>query len=140
FPAINLGSILVQPYTLTFSVTNAPAPMNAVRGAAGSMSARGGADETGGEATQAIPGYFSMTSVVVTNGVTQTLGVGDPTVASATFDFAPPEPHPFINATQLEFSIASREQVRARLFDLSGRVVRTLADQEMGPGRHTLAW
>ncbi|MBI5169986.1 MAG: hypothetical protein HZA61_10895, partial [Candidatus Eisenbacteria bacterium] len=43
-------------------------------------------------------------------------------------------------AASVHFGVASSERVRVRLFDVSGRQVRVLADRTFAAGEHTLAW
>jgi hypothetical protein len=45
-------------------------------------------------------------------------------------------PNPFISATTLEFSIPRRSHVTINLYDVGGRLVKALVDEEVAPGRH----
>jgi hypothetical protein len=47
-------------------------------------------------------------------------------------------PNPFNPLTTLEFAIPVRSRVTMKLYDVSGREVRTLADEEMDPGQHKI--
>ena len=49
-------------------------------------------------------------------------------------------PNPFAATTVISFSTELPGLSSVRVFDLSGRLVRTLADGEMGAGEHTLVW
>lgn len=49
-------------------------------------------------------------------------------------------PNPFRFSTRLNFAIPQAEHVRLTVYDLSGRLVRLLADEEMAPGQHGLDW
>ncbi len=49
-------------------------------------------------------------------------------------------PNPFTTSTEIRYEIASRGPVHVELYDLSGRVVSTLADEVMEPGVHSHAW
>jgi hypothetical protein len=40
----------------------------------------------------------------------------------------------------VEFGLAHADRVEARVFDVSGRLVRTLANRSFAAGRHTLVW
>ncbi len=49
-------------------------------------------------------------------------------------------PNPFDRFTTIGFSMVEAGPVRLRVFDLSGRLVRSLLDQRLGPGEHRVAW
>ena len=49
-------------------------------------------------------------------------------------------PNPFNGITNYEFTITNEERVRISIFDLLGRVVATVVDEKMNPGRHTIQW
>ena len=42
--------------------------------------------------------------------------------------------------TRLAFGITRREQVELRIYDVSGRAVRTLANREFAAGEHEVVW
>jgi len=49
-------------------------------------------------------------------------------------------PNPFNPATTIAYSLAGRSHVTIRVYDLAGRIVRTLVDWEADPGEHTVVW
>ncbi len=49
-------------------------------------------------------------------------------------------PNPFHTRATIRLSLASRAQVRLSVFDVSGRLIRTLIDAEKTAGEHTLVW
>ncbi|MEJ2720341.1 MAG: FlgD immunoglobulin-like domain containing protein [bacterium] len=49
-------------------------------------------------------------------------------------------PNPFSAMTRIRFETAERTVVTLRIYDASGRLVRTLLDADTPPGRHTVAW
>ncbi len=49
-------------------------------------------------------------------------------------------PNPFNPATTLTFSLAGRAQVRLEIFDVLGRLVRTLVNEALGAGRYSRVW
>jgi endonuclease I len=74
--------------------------------------------------------------------------VFDPTAATAVDD-APPlafrlhqnAPNPFRPATTIRFDLPRRASVSLRVFDVAGRLVRSLVDgSSLEPGRHEAAW
>ncbi len=62
-----------------------------------------------------------------------------PAVAAAVL--YPAAPNPFNPSTAIRFELARAEDVRLQVYDLTGRVVRTLfADRPLDPGLHTATW
>jgi parallel beta-helix repeat protein len=54
---------------------------------------------------------------------------------------SPNFPNPFNPATAIQFRVPSPgSRVRLSIYDLSGRLVRTLVDDERGAGEHTVVW
>jgi flagellar hook assembly protein FlgD len=49
-------------------------------------------------------------------------------------------PNPFAGRTDLHFAVASASPVRLAIYDVSGRLVRRLVDQEMPAGEHMRSW
>ena len=93
-------------------------------------------------------GDYYADIVVTSNG-------GDPvvvpvtlSVASAGVDDRIPQkavvygnyPNPFWPSTGIAFSIPSPAVVRLSVYTASGRLVRTLADEMFGSGRHVVPW
>jgi hypothetical protein len=58
----------------------------------------------------------------------------------AEFRIAGNFPNPFNPSTTLEIDVASSSDVRVEIFDMTGRLVQTLADGAMSAGRHSLTW
>jgi hypothetical protein len=52
----------------------------------------------------------------------------------------PASPNPFHHRTVLSFVLAAATPVRLSIHDASGRLVATLLDRTLSPGRHALAW
>jgi hypothetical protein len=51
-----------------------------------------------------------------------------------------PKPNPFRAALFVRYSLAAEGRVTLRVHDLTGRVVKTLADGVLRPGRYSLNW
>ncbi|HOX25878.1 MAG TPA: FlgD immunoglobulin-like domain containing protein [Candidatus Krumholzibacteria bacterium] len=49
-------------------------------------------------------------------------------------------PNPFNPQTTIAFELARADHARVAVFDLQGRVVRTLVDEDLPAGRHTAVW
>jgi hypothetical protein len=67
---------------------------------------------------------------------------GDPVVprAGAANRLDPAYPNPFNPRTIIPFELAARGAVELKIFDVSGRLVRTLVEGVRGEGRHTAVW
>jgi hypothetical protein len=68
------------------------------------------------------------------------VGVGDDTPARPAFALAPNRPNPFNPSTRLEYSLPAAARVRLTVYDVAGRLVRTLVDAELPAGAHAAAW
>jgi len=64
---------------------------------------------------------------------------GDPGAPLA-FQVRAPTPNPFRDASTLAFTLPAPGSVRLDVFDVSGRLVRTLTDGPMRGGEHAIAW
>ena len=49
-------------------------------------------------------------------------------------------PNPVSNSATISFSLLQQGKVSIQIFDLSGRLVKTLANTEMQEGTHQLTW
>ncbi|MFO7891693.1 MAG: FlgD immunoglobulin-like domain containing protein [bacterium] len=49
-------------------------------------------------------------------------------------------PNPFNPATTISYSLCKPCQVKIKIYDLKGRVVRTLINKKQGAGIHELTW
>jgi len=52
----------------------------------------------------------------------------------------PNRPNPFINSTLIRYSVDKRQRIRIKIYDLSGREIRTLVDGEVEKGIHSIQW
>jgi len=55
-------------------------------------------------------------------------------------ELLPNHPNPFNPSTTLSFSLARAGHVRLSVYDLAGRLVRTLVDGEHEAGTHRVVW
>ncbi|MCK4512059.1 T9SS type A sorting domain-containing protein, partial [bacterium] len=65
-------------------------------------------------------------------------GVSDSDVSTSRLGHA--RPNPFNPSTTIAYSLAGHSRVTIRVYDLSGRVVRTLVNGEAEPGEHVIVW
>ncbi len=49
-------------------------------------------------------------------------------------------PNPFLAGTRIRFDLAQEGPVRIQVFDVQGRILRTLVDRSMGVGAYDVAW
>ena len=49
-------------------------------------------------------------------------------------------PNPFNPVTNIDFQIGRSEFVTLEVYDVVGRLVKTLAARTMNPGQHTISW
>jgi len=49
-------------------------------------------------------------------------------------------PNPVVSTAQISYTLPSAGEARLQIFDLTGRVVNTLAEGDQVPGLHTLIW
>ena len=74
-------------------------------------------------------------------GDRSTLGIdGDDGIIPYEFALFNNYPNPFNPVTTIKFSIPETQQVTLKIYNLMGREVVTLIDQELHPGYHTTKW
>jgi len=56
------------------------------------------------------------------------------------FRFAACRPNPFALDTSFSLTLPAAERVSVRVYDVAGRLVRTLVDEEMPPGERAVRW
>jgi hypothetical protein len=64
--------------------------------------------------------------------------IGRDEVAATRLD--PAWPNPFSTGTHLQFDLASTGRVKLSVYDVRGRLVRRVLDEERGVGRHSVPW
>ena len=75
-------------------------------------------------------------SGIVTDAAEDELDVEGPSVLSLYQNY----PNPFNLSTEIFFMLPKRSHVRIVIYDLVGRLVRELTDQEYDPGVHRICW
>ncbi len=81
---------------------------------------------------------WRMTRLIVRedpNGVEEGLPV-----LPVTLDLRPITPNPFETSATILYSLPQRTGLSLQVFDVMGRTIRTLVDDEVGPGVHQIAW
>jgi len=82
-------------------------------------------------------GNWSKLSNVISRVATTTLEVDDPI---AVISFSQPRPNPARSGSLFVMQLPATSKVLVEAFDVSGRRVRTLADQQYEPGEHPVRW
>ena len=55
-------------------------------------------------------------------------------------ELAPSRPNPVVRGTELAFELENPTQASLRIYDLSGKLVRTLVTGSLAAGPHTARW
>jgi len=77
--------------------------------------------------------------VILRSGSLTSVGQGDETAPGPARILAA-SPNPFNPSTTISFALPEDGRARVQVFDLSGRLVRTLADRAFDAGTHALTW
>ncbi len=101
-------------------------------------------DDRGGTWQQGTEGSYNMDYIKVTGIALEDLGIGDqikggpslPRAASLMQNY----PNPFNPSTSISFQLADRSDVTVKIFDVRGRLVRTLVDGVKEAGEYTVQW
>lgn len=67
-------------------------------------------------------------------------GIGKGIISPFTYSLDQNFPNPFNPSTQIFFSLATREKVKLKIFDVLGREVATAVNDIMDAGRHSVHW
>jgi hypothetical protein len=111
---------------------------------AGALGGTGSAHRVRSTLGQAVTGTVSAASHTLRSGFWQTIntvsGVGAEGIPSA-FRLGSPAPNPFDRQVGISYDVpASAGSVHLRVYDVAGRLVKTLKDGAETPGRKRLIW
>jgi hypothetical protein len=119
----------------------------------GGTRSTGGTFAVGGTIGQPDAGWLSGSSFTLSGGFwsggaavtavesgTPGVGPGFPNAAPLSFRMYPASPNPVAVRTVVAFDLPASSRVRAALYDVSGRLVRILADEPLPAGKHQRAW
>jgi hypothetical protein len=130
-----LGSAPLVPGSATLSsgatLTTAIATLSSSIGAVGDHRL---AAVFGGSAT-----LLGRISVPVAQRVTSSVGVNEPLAPDAV-SLAPPHPNPARAVVLIRFGLATPAHVSVRIYDLGGRMVKSLSEGSWAAGDHSLQW
>jgi hypothetical protein len=80
---------------------------------------------------------YPIQDFTIATGVEQEPGSGAPSFLNA---LSQNRPNPFNPETLIPYSLASRGRVTVRIYDISGRCIRTLVDAVKNPGIYQVRW
>ena len=69
-----------------------------------------------------------------------TTGVGENGIAPGEFRLDQNYPNPFNPSTTIEFSLPATQRTTLKVFDVQGREIATLVDQQLEAGTHAVRW
>lgn len=98
----------------------------------------GGADG-GGLTIRSLRGATDDGSPLSVQGEAAFLSV-PPSSVSGVATILPARPNPFVTDTEISFALPNAARASVRLFDVTGRLVRTLHDRATNAGVHRLRW
>ncbi len=78
--------------------------------------------------------------IVPVAAVQAALGVDTVRIMPARFAFAPPRPNPFRSEIHFDFTVPRPARIAIEVFDLQGRMVRRVLDEQLAAGRYTRSW
>ena len=85
------------------------------------------------------PGQGLRTVVISgVNGVNPIVGAPDP--APAELRLGANAPNPFGGRTSIGFTVSRPGRAGVNIYDVTGRLVKTLVDEQMAAGEHTVSW
>lgn len=99
--------------------------------------------------TAKVAGKYKVRVTVNTNGCTTTSAsvkvkvpcrIEDESMKEKSETTLTTYPNPFSGATTITFSLSNSENVSLLIFDVQGRLIRTLADEPVSEGEHTISW
>lgn len=87
------------------------------------------------------PNFTMATDILrVKEGITTSVDENPGEALPTTFDLLQNYPNPFNPETQIRYTVGAAGPVELAVFDLQGRLVKTLIDQELPVGSHSVRW
>jgi len=128
------SSDLIGTYPTTFAVDGPGALADFVPETAGAAWTLFISDDAGGDTGTLVSWCLRLTKALPPAGV-------EPGSSASSVSFAPASPNPSLTgATTLRWAMARAGSTTMRIYDLSGRLVRTLVDESMAAGEHSALW
>ncbi|MFN0150984.1 MAG: DNRLRE domain-containing protein [bacterium] len=86
------------------------------------------------------PTQSNRPQLVITLNADNVTGIAEGEGAGVGYSLAQTRPNPAAGPAHFAFALPRQERVTLRLFDVSGRAVRTIAEETFPAGRHEIAW
>ena len=68
------------------------------------------------------------------------VGIPDESSGAHAFTLHPAFPNPFQSAVAITFDLSRKTHIALKVYDISGRLVRTLAERDWPAGHHSVEW
>lgn len=89
---------------------------------------------------QRVEGVNRLAPRFISDIETVIVGVADGAPGAGSYGIAGVEPNPFLGTAHVRYSIPAEGHVSVRVYDVSGKLVRTLLDQHQAAERHVVSW
>lgn len=84
--------------------------------------------------------FVTRADAIILQEASGQVGVFDPNVVPNTFFLSQNFPNPFNPSTIIRFGLPAAEKVTIKVYDVLGREVKTLINEELRPGYHQVEW
>lgn len=84
--------------------------------------------------------FVTRADAIILQEASGQVGVFDPNVVPNTFFLSQNFPNPFNPTTIIRFGLPVAEKVTLKIYDVLGREVKTLINEELKPGYHSVEW
>lgn len=124
----------IEPYEINWSTSESGETMTG-----GPYMLRGVAGQS--DAGEMCGGQYTIRGGYVGGGTAT--GIGDDSgqpPGRGRFVLHPGVPNPFNPSITIRFDVPEAERVRVSIYDVKGRLVRSLVDRRLEPGHHTAQW
>jgi len=81
-------------------------------------------------------GFYTWTSDKIADGIQS----GRDAQIPAAFTLSSAQPNPFSRNTLINFAVAQTRRVELKVYDVAGKLVRTLKDERLEPGYYAVNW
>lgn len=87
-----------------------------------------------------VDSFVTRADAIILEQAAQPLGIFDPNIVPNTFFISQNFPNPFNPSTVIRFGLPIEENVTLKVYDILGREVKTLVNETLRPGYHSVEW
>ena len=87
-----------------------------------------------------VDSFVTRADAIILEQAAQPLGIFDPNIVPNTFFLSQNFPNPFNPSTVIRFGLPIEENVTLKVYDILGREVKTLVNETLRPGYHSVEW